>query len=72
MGLCNSPDIFQEKMNKLFYGLNHVRTYTNDLLIICNESLEEYSKKIDKALSKLKSVGFKVNAEKSFFAINEL
>ena len=25
MGLCNSPDIFQEKMNELFEGLNYVR-----------------------------------------------
>ena len=24
MGLCNSPDIFQEKMNELFVGLDNV------------------------------------------------
>ena len=27
MGLCNSPDIFQEKMNDLFAGLDYVRAY---------------------------------------------
>ena len=27
MGLCNSPDIFQEKMNELFHGLDYVRAY---------------------------------------------
>ena len=25
MGLCNRPDIFQEKMNKLFLDLDHVQ-----------------------------------------------
>ena len=25
MGLCNSPDIFQEKMNELFQGLDYAR-----------------------------------------------
>ena len=72
MGLCNSPDIFQEKMNELFYGLDYVRTYIDDLLIISNKFLEDHIKKLDKVLSKLKSAGFKVNAEKSFFARNEL
>ena len=24
IGLCNSPEIFQEKMNKLFHDLDHV------------------------------------------------
>ena len=28
MGLCNSPDIFQGKMNDLFNGLDYVRTYS--------------------------------------------
>ena len=72
MGLCNSPDIFQEKMNELFYGLDYVRTYIDDLLLISNKSLEDHINKLDKVLSKLKSAGFKVNAEKSFFARNEL
>ena len=72
MGLCNSPDIFQEKMNELFYGLDYVRTYIDDLLLISNKSLEDHINKLDKVLNKLKSAGFKVNAEKSFFARNEL
>ena len=66
MGLYNSPDIFQEKMNELFNGLDYVRTYIDDLLIISNKSLEDHIKILHKVLSKLKSAGFKVNAEKSF------
>ena len=67
MGLCNSPDIFQENMNKLFYGLEYVRTYIDDLLVISNKSLDDHTLKLDNVLSRLKSAGFKVNAnEKSF------
>ena len=40
MGLCNSPDIFQEKMKELFNGLynEYVRTYIDDLMILSIES----------------------------------
>ena len=32
MGLCNSPDIFQEKLSELLVGLDTVRVYIDDLL----------------------------------------
>ena len=34
MGLCNSPDIFQEKMSELMTGLEPVRAYIDDLLCV--------------------------------------
>jgi hypothetical protein len=34
MGLCNSPDIFQEKMPSLVSDLGYCRAYINDLLIL--------------------------------------
>ena len=30
MGLCNSPDFFQEKINELFNGLEYIRVYIDD------------------------------------------
>jgi len=33
MGLCNSPDIFQERMYELFSDLEYVRAYIDDLLV---------------------------------------
>ena len=36
MGLCNSPDTFQKKMNERFDGLKFIRTYIYDLLMISN------------------------------------
>ena len=50
-------------MNELFNGLDYVRTFIDDLLIISNKSLEDHIKKLDKVLRKLKSASFKVNAE---------
>ena len=37
MGVCNSPDIFQEKMNEMFRGFEFVRAYIYDLLIITKD-----------------------------------
>ena len=34
MSLCNSPDIFQEKMSELMAGLEFAQAYLDDLLII--------------------------------------
>ena len=42
MSLCNSPDIFQEKMSKLFVGLDTVRVYIYDLLHVTKGSWTEY------------------------------
>ena len=53
MGLCNSPEIFQEKMDKWFNGLEYDRTYIDDLLIMSNKSFEDHFNKLDKVLSQL-------------------
>jgi len=72
MGLCNSPDIFQEKMNELFHDLEYVRAYIDDLLIISNSSFQDHLNKVKIVLNKLKAAGFKINAEKSKFARDSL
>lgn len=72
MGLCNSPDIFQEKMSELMEGLNFVRTYIDDLLVITNGSFEDHLSKLDSVLERVEAAGLKVNAGKSFFCQAEL
>ena len=72
MGLCNSPDIFQEKMNELFQGLDYVRAYIDDLLILSKGTFEDHLEKLDSVLYRLGRAGLKVNAKKSFFARSEL
>ena len=39
MKLCNSPDIFHEKMNEKFNGLEYVRAYIDDILKLVMETL---------------------------------
>jgi len=72
MGLCNSPDIFQEKMNKLFMALNFVRAYIDDLLCITKGNFDDHLEKLERIFERLESAGLKVNAKKSFFARGEL
>ncbi len=72
MGLCNSPDIFQEKMNILMGDLEYVRAYIDDLLILTKGSLIDHLNKLEEVLARLQKAGLKVNAKKSFFAQEEL
>jgi hypothetical protein len=42
MGLCNSPDIFQEKMSELMFNLEFARAYLNDLLVVSKDTFESH------------------------------
>ena len=68
----DSPDIFQEKINKLFAGFEYVQAYIDDLLIVTKGSFEDNLWDLDIVLEKLEMVGLKINAKKSNFAIHKL
>ena len=72
MGLCNSPDIFQEKMNKLFDGLDFVWAYIDDLLCITKGGYQDHLDKLEQVFARLQRAELKVNAKKSFFARGKL
>lgn len=65
MGLCNSPEIFQEIMFNLFRGFDYAREYIDDLIITTTGTYEDHLEKIGTVLHKLKKAGLKVNAKKS-------
>ena len=67
MGLCNSPDIFQENMSKLFIGLYTVLVYINDLLHVTTGSWREHLSILKEMFTRLQKSGLKVNAIKSCF-----
>ena len=67
MGLCNSPDMFQEKMSELMEGLDYVRIYIDDLLVISSGTFEHHLEQLSKVLKRLEEAGLKANAKKSFF-----
>ena len=64
MGLCNSPDIFQEKMYELFIGLDTVRVYIDDLLHVTKGSWTEHINFLEEMFTRLQKAGIKVNASK--------
>jgi transposase InsO family protein len=72
MGLANSPDIFQEKMSTLMDGLEFVRTYLDDCLILTTGSWDDHLSKLEMVLVRLQAAGLKVNAKKSFFGKDQL
>ncbi len=72
MGLCNSPDIFQEKMTELLNGLDTVRVYIDDILHSTKGLWLEHLEVLDKVFKRLRHSGLKVNATKSSFGAHEL
>ena len=71
MGLCNSPDIFQEKMSELFVGLDTVRVYIDDLLHVTKGSWTEHLSILKDMFTCLHKAGLKVNTSKYFFGAHE-
>ena len=67
MGLCNSPDIFQEKMDELFHGFKEVRAYIDDILVLTKGSWPEHITILRRVLTKMKKANLRINAKKSFF-----
>ena len=75
MGLCNSPDIFQEKMSELMEGLEFMSS-TYHRRSTCVSRKDTYRGPLGESwtlvFSRLRRAGLKVNAKKSFFARGEL
>jgi hypothetical protein len=72
MGLCNSPDIFQEKMSELMEGLEFARAYIDLLFIVLTGDFRNHLKYHGKVLSQFNASSLKTNASKSFFARTQL
>ena len=67
MGVCNPPDIFQEKINGMFRGLGLIREYINDILIITKCDSYDHFNKLLQVLKNRKNNRLKYNIDKSFF-----
>jgi hypothetical protein len=72
MGLCNSPDIFQEKMSELMQGLEFARAYIDDLLVVTQGDFTQHLDHLEQVLTRLAAAGLKINATKSTFCCDEL
>ena len=54
MGVANSPDIFQQKINDLFRGFEFIRAYIDDILILTKGDWTDHIHKLELSLNKLK------------------
>ena len=72
MGLCNSPDIFQEKMSELMASLEFCRTCIDDILITSRENFNQHLEQLKQALTWLSVAGLKIIASRSVFCRAEL
>ena len=72
MGVANSPDIFQQKMNDLFHGFEFICSYIDDLLILTERDWTDHIHKLELTLNKLNEKGLKCNIEESFFRKTKL
>ncbi len=51
MGLCNSPDIFQEGMYEIFLDLECVHVYIDDLLVTSCSTFKEHVQSLELVFS---------------------
>ena len=72
MGLCKSPDIFQEKMSELFVGLDTLHVYIDDLLHVTKGSWTEHLSILEEMFTRIQKAGLKVNSGKYCFAHTNL
>ena len=72
MGVSAAPDIFQAKMYGLMEGLEFVRCYLDDLLILSNETYDDHLEKIEAVLQRLQKAELKIRAKKCAFAMQDL
>lgn len=72
MGQCNSLDIFQERMSKMFADIEWVWAYLDNLLCVTTGNWDDYLNKLEVVFKRLQAAGLKVNVKKSFFGKDSL
>ena len=59
MGVCNSLDIFQEKINEIFIEIEFSRAYIDDLLVNTKFDWSDHLDKLELLITKLRANGLK-------------
>ncbi|XP_047479369.1 uncharacterized protein LOC125032316 [Penaeus chinensis] len=65
-GMCNAPATFQRAINYTIQGLEGVKSYLDDLLVISN-SWDVHIRRLRSLFSRLDEAGFTINLAKSTF-----
>ena len=72
IGVRNSPDIFQEKMNKMFPGFEFFQAYIDDILIIAKGDWSNHLENWKLTLQNLKENRLNCNIENLYFGQTEM
>ena len=70
MGVCNSANIFQEIISELFKGLDMVRAYIDDVLVIIKNEFKDHIKALEKYLQILCRSGIKSKCREVIICTN--
>ena len=60
MGVSNSPDIFQEKMNEIFCAFEFIRVYIDEMIIITKGDWSDHLETLERTLKILNTMGLSV------------
>ena len=53
MGVCNSPNNFEENISELFEGFNVVRSYIDDVLVMTKNDFKGHLGALEKVIQRL-------------------
>ena len=71
MGLCNSPEIFQECMSEFFVGLYTVHVYIDELLHVTKGYWTEHITSLEEMFAHLQKARIKVSPGNSYFGAHK-
>ena len=72
MGVSNSLDIFQHKMNDLFHGFEFIYAHIYELFILTKRDWTDNVHKIESIFNKLKGKGLKYKIKNYLFGKTEI
>ena len=72
MPVSNSPEIFKEKMNKMFCVFEFIWAYIDDLLIITKGDWSNHLENLELILQNIKDNGLKCDIKNSLFGKTEM
>ena len=72
IGVTNSPDIFQQKMNDLFHGFEFICVYMDDILVLTKGYWTYHLRKLYLTLKQMEGKMNKCNIDKYLFGNTEM
>ena len=72
MGVSNSSDIFQQKINDVFHGFDFIRTHIYDLFMSTKVDWKDHVQNLELTVNKMMGKGLNCNIEELFFGKTEM